>query len=101
MILQRIDPGSCGKVLGSLYAVLGFLFGVFVSLVSLVGAVAPRVDFQGMVVPSVLGLGALIIFPVVYGLIGWILGMIGAALYNVVASFVGGIEIDIRGPHVA
>jgi hypothetical protein len=40
------------------------------------------------------GIGALIFLPIMYGIFGFIAGVIGAFLYNVIAGVVGGIEIE-------
>ncbi len=42
------------------------------------------------------GIFALILFPILYAIIGFIAGAISAALYNLVAGIVGGIEIDVE-----
>jgi hypothetical protein len=44
-----------------------------------------------------LGLVMVILIPLVYGLLGFVIAAITCALYNVAAKWVGGIEIDI-GP---
>jgi hypothetical protein len=42
-----------------------------------------------------MGFGAIIFFPVLYGLFGGIFAAIGAAIYNLVAGWVGGLEVEI------
>jgi hypothetical protein len=42
-----------------------------------------------------MGFGAIILFPICYGIIGGISAAIGAAIYNLVAGWVGGLEVDI------
>lgn len=42
-----------------------------------------------------IGVGAIIVFPLLYGFLGFIAGIIGAALFNLVASMVGGVEIEL------
>ena len=41
------------------------------------------------------GLASIIIFPICYGIIGGIAAAIGPAIYNLVAGWVGGLEVDI------
>ncbi len=40
------------------------------------------------------GVAAIIILPIVYGCIGFVMTLIMAALYNLVAGWVGGMEIQ-------
>ena len=40
--------------------------------------------------------GAIIFLPVFYGLMGLCMGAIVAALYNLLAGFVGGVAVDIE-----
>jgi len=42
-----------------------------------------------------MGFGAIIFFPLIYGLIGGVFAAISAALYNLVAGWVGGLDVDI------
>jgi hypothetical protein len=93
MILRRIGMLSLGKFFCFLYGLMGFLFGALVSLASLLGAAlhgrGPAAAMLGI------GMGAIIVFPLIYGFLGFIAGIIGAALFNLVASMVGGVEIEL------
>ena len=42
-----------------------------------------------------LGFAMALIFPIVYGIIGFIGGAAGAFLYNLAAGWIGGIELDL------
>jgi hypothetical protein len=42
-----------------------------------------------------LGAGAVFILPIFYGVLGALIGMLVAVIYNVAARLVGGIEITI------
>jgi hypothetical protein len=98
--LKRIGPGSAFKMGLVLYAILGVIVGVIMACVSmLVGSLGSA---TGSGVPGArlfgfgLGLGSIIIFPVLYGVIGGVGGAITAVLYNVVAGWFGGLEVDIN-----
>jgi hypothetical protein len=41
------------------------------------------------------GAGATVAAPILYGVIGFVSTLIAAWLYNVIAGFVGGVEVDI------
>jgi hypothetical protein len=94
MVVRRVGPLSVAKISGVLYAIFGLIGGAFISLFSVVGsAFAP--DNAGL--PGMLfGIGAIILLPIVYGLLGFIFSLIGAALYNLIAGWVGGIELDLQ-----
>src|SRR5262245_66362722 len=92
-VVKRVGIFSVGKVVGALYALLGLIAGGVISLISLLGAAA-SVSSEG-IAGVMFGVGAVVIIPLFYGAIGFIGGIISAALYNVIASTVGGIEIDI------
>jgi hypothetical protein len=81
--------------MGTLYALMGLIFGACISLFSFVGsAFAPRGVPGGLGV--LFGVGAIIALPLFYGILGFIMSLIGAGLYNLVASWVGGIELDVQ-----
>jgi hypothetical protein len=54
---------------------------------------------QGSAAPGWLGpmfgVGALVFFPVLYGVIGFVSGAISAALYNLFSGLVGGLELEM------
>lgn len=95
-VVRRIGVLSLAKITGMLYAILGLVIGACFSLVSMLGsAFAPKeAGFGGM--GMMLGVGAIVVLPIVYGLIGFISSLIGAAIYNMLASWVGGVEVDLQ-----
>ncbi|SRR6266403_2277257 len=97
-IVRRVGPGSAFKVGLVLYAVLGLVLGICAAFISMVaGTLSP----MGHAAPGTrlfgfgMGFGAIIFFPLIYGLIGGVFAAIGAAIYNLVAGWVGGVEVDI------
>ena len=95
MIVKRIGPMSFAKVTGMLYALLGLCFGAVFSLIALVGtAVDPNRGLPGFGV--FFGVAAIIVLPIFYGVIGFVFSLIGAGFYNLVAGWVGGVEMDVQ-----
>jgi hypothetical protein len=92
--VKRIGPGSAFKVGLALYGLVGLVLGLIFALVSLLGgALVPPA--QAGVFRMFFGVGAIIILPLFYGIIGGIMAAISAAIYNLVAGWVGGLEVDI------
>lgn len=92
-VVKRVGIFSVGKVVGALYALVGLIAGGVISLFSLAGAAASGID-QGL--PGLIfGAGAVVIIPLLYGAIGLIGGIIIGALYNLIASMIGGVEVEI------
>jgi hypothetical protein len=78
-----------------LYALLGLIFGAFVSLAAMVGAFASN-EGEGALVGMLFGAGAIVVLPVFYGCLGFVMTLVMASLYNLVSGMVGGFEIDVR-----
>ena len=99
MVVKRVGPLSVAKNAAVLYAVLGLIVGGFFSLAAMAGAFGAAGSDNGgvpAIVAGIMGVGAIIIAPIMYSCIGFIGALIGAALYNVVAGMVGGIELDVE-----
>ena len=97
-VVREIGVLSLGKVAGVIYACLGLIVGVIVALVSLLGGFAGMAREGGAAagfLAIILGAGAVFILPVFYGVLGALIGMLVAVIYNVAARVVGGLEITI------
>jgi hypothetical protein len=93
MLIKRVGPVSCAKILGVIYAIFGLVAGVIFSLISLAGTFAPNSRLPG---GGLFGTFAIVLMPITYGIVGFISALIGAWLYNVLAGLVGGIEMDVE-----
>ena len=93
MVINRVGPLSSAKVVGLLYAILGLAMGAIISFISAVGGFGHRDPGP---VGAFFGIAAVVFVPVVYGIMGFLITLIIAALYNVLAKLVGGVEIDLR-----
>ena len=92
--LKRIGPGSAFKVGALVYAIVGLIAGVFCSVVAFA---APSVHhaYVPWVSPSV-GLFAVVLCPIIYGIIGGIGAIISALIFNLASGWVGGLEVEIN-----
>jgi len=101
MTIKRIGPLSCAKIAGVTYAALGLLIGALFSSFAGIGMALlgsqqnPDTKALPPAFGAFMGVGAIIVFPILYGVIGFIGALIMAWLYNLLASWVGGIEVDI------
>ena len=97
--VKRIAPGSALKVGLVVYAFLGLIVGICVALFSMMAGSLGSLAGDGVPGARALGFGfglsAIIIFPIMYGIVGGIGGVIAAAVYNLAAGWVGGLEVDI------
>ena len=95
--IKRVGVFSVGKVFGLLYALMGLIFGAIFSCVSLFGAAAAMSEIGGEGAFGLLfGIGGIIFLPLMYGIMGFIMGLIMAVLYNLIAKFAGGIEVQTQ-----
>ena len=94
MVLNSIDPMSLAKVL----AVMGVIWGLLITVLALLGvAITSYMGrlYQGF---GMMGLGTyeIILLPILYGIVGFISGYVGAWLYNYVVKFVGGVKVELK-----
>lgn len=108
MTVKRVGILSVAKIQSLLMFVIGLIIGVVYGLIFIIfgaalTALAPNGQNQaiGGVSTVVIGVMMMIAFPLLYALIGFIGGAIGAGIYNIAASFVGGIKLELEGPAYA
>ena len=92
--LKRIGPASAFKVGAVVYGLVGLIAGVFCSVIAFA---APSVHHAHMpwVSPAV-GLFAVVLCPLIYGIIGGIGAVISALIFNLASGWVGGLEVEIK-----
>lgn len=101
MVIKRIGVLSSGKIVGLLYALFGLLIGGLFSIFSLIGSAIGLAASGGETeawIGALFGIGAVFIFPIFYGFLGFIGGILSALFYNLVAAMVGGLELEVEGP---
>src|SRR5690242_21353804 len=97
--ITSIDPIQLAKILGILHGFMGLLLVP----VFLLAFIVPRVLAHGHGAPPpplafllVLGLGGVIAAPLFYAAMGFLTGLIGGFLYNLVATWVGGVKFQVE-----
>ena len=98
MVLRRIGVWSTAKVVGAVYVVFGLIVGLIFAVASTIGGIAAAAgeDASSGIAAAFFGVGAIIFLPLVYGCFGAIFGALSAALYNLFAGMVGGIELGLE-----
>ena len=96
MIIKRIDPKSLAKMSAAVGGVLGIPYGLWMAaMVVYLGQIAPKelnVPKNGVFAAA---MAAGVFTPVLMIVGGVIYGLIAAVLYNWLASWAGGIRIEI------
>ncbi len=82
--VRRFGVLQTAKVVAVLYALIGL---VFVPIFLIVSMVSPD--------KNQLGMGFSLLMPILYGVLGFVFTAISCAIYNLVAGFVGGIEVEL------
>ena len=99
MRISRVGPLSVAKVAFVLYGLMGLIVGCIVALASVLGAslgTALGGEHGGSsMIGALFGVGAIVLFPLFYGAFGALVALVSAAIYNLVAGMVGGVEITL------
>jgi len=99
MVIRRVRIPSLVKVLGLIYACIGLVAGSLISLASVFAAASGWSlghDLGATWGPILLGAGAIVAAPILYGIMGTIVGLLVGFVYNLIARTVGGLEIDLE-----
>lgn len=98
--LARVSPLQLGIVLAVLYGLLALIIIVPMGLIFAAVGVGGSHAMQNSgpspaMVGSVIGGVMMILMPILYAVMGFICGVIVGAVYNLVASWTGGIEFTV------
>lgn len=87
--VKRIGVASLAAVSGLLHAATGLLVGLLVAAASFTPAAQAIPFLHG----PLLGVLAIVLLPLAYGAVGFVLGAVMAVVYNLAARLVGGIRL--------
>jgi hypothetical protein len=94
-ILKSVGVMSVAKIMGLVYGCMGLIFVPFFLIFALVGTFAQK-DASAAPFAGLLGIVLAVLLPVMYGVMGFVTGAIGAALYNLIARKFGGFEMEFE-----
>ena len=91
-VVKLVGVMSVAKIMGFIHGCLGLIFIPFFLIFAMIGSFAgpDKNPFAG-----VIGIVFAILMPVFYGCMGFVMGAIGAFLYNLIAKWVGGFELEL------
>ncbi|MGA9303785.1 MAG: hypothetical protein WBW31_00135 [Candidatus Sulfotelmatobacter sp.] len=101
-IIKSVGVLSVAKILGLIYGCMGLIVAPFFLLMGLMGSAfgqqqnSPLAGAFGVGFGVGFGIGLAVLAPLLYGAMGFVMGAIGALLYNLFAKWVGGFELEIE-----
>ena len=103
MTIRRFGVLSVAKIYGLLMFIFGLVFGILYGLFLIIFGAAMsalgtgRDATTGGVSTVVIGIVLMIGIPIMYGVMGFIMGAIGALIYNMAAGLIGGVKFELEG----
>ena len=94
MVIRKVGIWSVARMYGALSGGMGLIFGLIIAVLSAVGMTLAEGD-EPPFIAAAMGVGAVVILPIFYGVLGICAGAIGGALYNLLAGIVGGVTIEV------
>jgi len=100
--IKKIGVFSFGKFQAVLGALIGLVCGILYSFGGLIIDVLVTIGWMtsaettGLSYGTVLAFGALIGIPIIFTIVGFLLGLVEAILYNLLAKWFGGLRIDFE-----
>lgn len=92
-VIKSVGVLSVAKIFGLLYGCMGLIFVPIFLLMGLAGAMAGPKEFP---LGGVVGIVLAFVMPIFYGGMGFVMGAIGALLYNLIAGWIGGFEVQLE-----
>jgi hypothetical protein len=100
VVIKRIGVVKAGVIQACVMALFGLIIGLCFLMFGtmLAGLTGGGSDGSAAVgaMGMLGGIGMVIFLPIMYGVMGFLAGVIGAAIYNLVAGMVGGLEIEVE-----
>jgi len=99
MKITAVNPISLGTFVGAFYAIIGLVIGIVIAFGSTLAAWFGQAGIsflQGLGLGLAVGIFSIILIPIIYFIIGWIQGVVFGFIFNIVTSYMGGLEIETK-----
>jgi hypothetical protein len=100
LTLRRIAPLQAGKLLGAFYGLFSLIFVPFFALAMVSARAAAKMDGAENAAPMPfifgMGVGVMILMPVLYAAMGFLFGALSALIYNWLAGWLGGLGLEFE-----
>jgi hypothetical protein len=90
-LLKKVKIYSVARI----YAVMSAFIGLILGLLNMALFLLSKNEGEALGITPLYGYGGLVLFPLVYGISGFVFGASSAYLYNLVSKYIGGIEFEI------
>ena len=99
LTIKRVGVLSLAKIFAIVFLVLGLIIGVIYGLFFMLlgGALFSQAGGNAAAMGVVGGLAAMVMIPLFYGGLGFVMGAIYAAVFNAASGFLGGLELQVEG----
>ena len=102
--VRSVGVLSFAKIFGLIHACFGLVFAPFFLLAGIVASIGN--DKSAAILGGTFGIVMALLMPVLYGVMGFVMGAVGALIYNPIAGWIGGIELRLEpspgsGPGIA
>jgi len=93
--IRRVGIWSLVRFSFMVHAVIGLIFGILLAAVGTAGFPFPR-ESRFFPFGAIPWMSAVVVIPLVYGLIGAVLGFCAGSTYNLLAWGIGGIRVTLK-----
>jgi hypothetical protein len=91
--LRSVDVMSCAKIMGAIY---GSLALIFVPLFLLAGLGSLLAGNRSGAFSGIAAICLAILAPILYGIMGFVMGAFSAWVYNFFAKRIGGLRLELK-----
>lgn len=97
MELKKVGILSLAKIAGLFGVIYGLISGLLLSFIYSKSELLASLGTQLPTTVTTLGYKSIIVMPILNGIIYFIAGIILAFIYNLLASWIGGVKLEFKG----